>query len=156
VTESPPEPAAEAEWLEFEQRRARAAALGVGMAFTGGALILLTAAGTTLVAVAVFATGMFVTARMLRRSFLMEAPTVAPSSYVDPEIEGDAREPLAAAPIAPEPRRSGPVLEDLPPLTVLDDVAGALAELRREADATEALLRRLAARRAAQVSAPNR
>lgn len=97
-----------------EQRRARTAALGVGTAFVGAALILLPVAVP--IAVTLLLMGVVVTGWMLHHGVVVER---APAPTIDLQAANDA---------------IGPAL---------DDIAATLLDLRREAAATELVLRRV-------------
>jgi len=96
-----------------EQRRARAAAFGVGTAFVGAALVVLPVAAH--VAAILLLMGLVVTGWMLYHGVVVER---APATTIDLR-SNDAITPA------------------------LDDIALMLADLRREAAATEGLLQRV-------------
>ena len=97
-----------------EQRRARAAAFGVGTAFVGAALVVLPVAAH--VAAILLLMGLVVTGWMLYHGVVVER---APTNTIDLREPNDAITPA------------------------LDDIALMLADLRREAAATEGLLQRV-------------
>lgn len=104
--------------LQEEQRRARSAAFGVGTAFAGAGLILLPVSMHA--ALLSFVGGFSVTAWMFYRSVAVERRARHRPTR---GVEGDRVQ------------------------FTLDDIATALVELRREAAATEGLLRRVRSQR---------
>ena len=139
-------------------------ALGVVASFTGGALLVLGLGGSKAVAALIFTLGLIgaglAVRHMSRAVGHVDEPLVVPARP-EPEWRSVRRVPDTVrrepAPIVEEPAH--PVEDDDIELTAaapaVDAVVQALSDLRDEASATEALLARLAARRAgAGASAP--